>query len=103
MKFSYGENQFLLLVTGRNDHPSLSAVFLDKNGNPHYLGKLEQQLDPVTFNKNDALLNAVRKIYGLDDRDTPQSKRNEGAEVYTRMRFRQMINFLELNKKTLSE
>jgi hypothetical protein len=62
-----------------------------------------KKFDPARFEKDILDQNATRKKYGLDDNDTPKELKNEGTRIYLALLLRQIISFLESNKKTLAE
>ena len=103
VRFSFGTNQFFEIETGRNTVSSIAAFYFDETGNQNYVSFLMKKFDPAAFEKNCSDQNAIRKKYGLDDKNTPLATRDEGGRIYLSLLLRQIISFLDANKKVLGE
>jgi hypothetical protein len=101
--FSFGANQSVEFITGRPNISSIAAYYFDGSLNQNYVSYLMKKFDPARFEKDILDQNATRKKYGLDDNDTPKELKNEGTRIYLALLLRQIISFLESNKKTLAE
>jgi len=101
VRFSFGTNQFFDVMTHRDNVSSIAAFYLDKQGNQAYISHLMKKFEPATYEKNISDQNAVRKKYRLDDQGTPEATRNEGMRIYLTLILRQIISFLDSNKKAL--
>jgi len=100
VKFALGKNQFLHIDTGRDNQLAISVIFSDKNGNQHYISELMKKFEPSAFDKRLSELNAIIKKYGLNNQPASSV---EGLLFYSVALFRQVIRFIESNKKALAE
>jgi len=101
--FSDGTHQ-VYLATERNEQPSLTELFIDKNGRSEALWILQNRLNSAAEENQEFLdRSAIRAKYRMDDSEAPMSLKEEGSRACMKMSLQRMISFIETHKGTLSE
>ena len=100
--FSLGTYQFIYIAPPDNSF-RIRLYFRDENGFLHILDKLMKRFEPIAFAKHWSDLDVILKKYGLNAKDTPEAKREEGVRLLSMLRCRYAISFLAANKETLAD
>jgi len=103
--FSYGKNQYLSLsvYVRSNGLESVGIFFGNTGGDAFCMLSLIEQFEPVAYAKNQSELNAISEKFRLNDKNAPRALRDVGAFIHTLTMLRQVINFMEKNKRILTE
>lgn len=102
--FSDGKNKVELSVSEHRHHPSIVALYTNKNGVYHRLTNLMEKLDSLETRKKDFEAHcALMEKYGMWNNDTPIAMQVEGYRAGLSLGLKQMITFLATHKTTLSK
>lgn len=99
--FSDGTHK-LQIVTDRDNLPSEAGYFIDRYGARHCVRTLQKQFNPEAFLKEVGDLRNILDRYGVEDIGKSQAQKEDGIRDYLSLSFRQMISFMDSNKKALS-
>jgi len=104
MTFSDGRNKIELSVTERNYHPSLVALYTNRNGVYHRVSSLIEKLGALETRKKDFEDHcALMEKYGMWNDDTPVATLIEGHQACLSLKLKQMITFLADHKAALAQ
>lgn len=92
----------LRIVTDRHYLPSEAGIFIDKNEKSYCIRGLQKKMNPEAFLKEVGDLRNILDQYGGQKIDQSQTVKDEAIRDYLTLSFRQMINFMDANKRALS-